>query len=197
MKIQTTNDVWFTSDTHYMHTNMCKGVTRWDISTPEKIDAVRDFKTLEEMNEAIVTNINKIIKEDDWLIHGGDWSFGGYDMIKEFRSKINCKNILLILGNHDHHILRNKENVRDIFSHVSEKEHLEIGDVKMILNHYPPKEYWEGKENGVYYINGHTHNKREKRFKEGRTMDIGICGSPEFRPYHFDEIVDLLKDKPF
>ena len=35
--------------------------------------------------------------EDDFLIHLGDWSFGGFDSIKEFRSRINCKNITSVV----------------------------------------------------------------------------------------------------
>jgi calcineurin-like phosphoesterase family protein len=83
---------------------MCRGVTKWDISTPRGLEAVRDFETLEEMNNSLVKNINDNVNENDWLIHMGDWSFGGFERIEEFRSMINCKNIVLILGNHDHHI---------------------------------------------------------------------------------------------
>jgi calcineurin-like phosphoesterase family protein len=92
--------IWFTSDTHYNHKNICKGVTEWsdaDISC-------RDFQTIEEMNDAIVNSINKYVMENDILYHLGDWSFGGINSIWEFRKQIKCKNIHLILGNHDEHI---------------------------------------------------------------------------------------------
>jgi calcineurin-like phosphoesterase family protein len=45
-----------------------------------------------------------------------------------------------------------------------------------------------------YMIHGHQHLKGDQRFGNGKRMDIGMCGHPEFRPYHLDEIVDLLKD---
>ena len=35
------------------------------------------------------------------------WSFNGFDKIIEFRNRLNCKNIHLILGNHDTHIEKN------------------------------------------------------------------------------------------
>ena len=48
------------------------------------------------------------MKENDILYHLGDWSFGGLNQIWEFRKRLNCKKIHLILGNHDHHIENNK-----------------------------------------------------------------------------------------
>jgi len=98
--------VFVTSDTHYNHKNICKGVSEWDISRQN--NSVRDFKDLYQMNSTIVNNINAVVGEDDILIHFGDWSFGGIEQIWEFRKQIICKNIYLIFGNHDHHIFDNK-----------------------------------------------------------------------------------------
>jgi calcineurin-like phosphoesterase family protein len=38
----------------------------------------------------------------------GDWSFDGIDNIWNFRKRIKCKDIRLIMGNHDKHIINNK-----------------------------------------------------------------------------------------
>ena len=38
-------------------------------------------------------------------------------------------------------------------------------------------------------LHGHQHLKGDVRFGEGRRMDVGMCGSPEFRPYHIDEVL--------
>ena len=95
----------FTSDTHYNHTNICKSSTKWDTDRGGK---TRDFPSLCEMNDTLVNNINEVVGEDDILIHLGDWSFGGFDSIAEFRDRIICKNIHLVFGNHDHHQRNNK-----------------------------------------------------------------------------------------
>lgn len=100
-----TQNLWFTSDTHFAHTNICRGVSNWQLSRNNK---TRDFQTLDEMNAAIVAGINSVVKSDDYLIHLGDWSFGGIPNIWNLRRQINCENIILVLGNHDHHISGNK-----------------------------------------------------------------------------------------
>jgi len=98
-------NLFFTSDTHYSHTNICRGVSNWERGGDDK---TRDFDTLEEMNQAIVDGINSNVGQDDYLIHLGDWSFGGVQNIWNFRKQIHCQNIILVHGNHDHHISRDK-----------------------------------------------------------------------------------------
>lgn len=205
MKLQS-NNVWFTSDTHYHHANIVAGVTNWrnaDGNVP--YDLVRDFDSIEEMNRVMVDNINNCVDKNDWLIHLGDWSFGGYDKITEFREQINCKNIVLILGNHDHHIQRDKAQgpLRKLFSHVAHYEELSISKSsgsdknKIVLCHYPIIS-WNNMHNGSYMLHGHQHLKGEARFGLGKRMDVGLCGTETtigFRPYHFEEVIDLLRDR--
>ena len=103
LKLLSGQRLWVTSDTHYSHTNMCRGVSKWDGAR-----GTRDFNTLEEMNQAIVDSINSVVRPDDILLHLGDWSFGGIEQIWEFRKRILCKNIFLFLGNHDDHIAEDR-----------------------------------------------------------------------------------------
>lgn len=106
IKLEKNQKVFFTSDTHYNHANICSATTKWDFSKGER--TFRRFTSLEEMNKTLVDNINEVVGEEDILFHLGDWSFGGIDKIWEFRKQIKCKNIHLILGNHDHHIKNDK-----------------------------------------------------------------------------------------
>lgn len=129
------NKVWLTSDTHYNHSNICKATSSWRELSEGHL-GVRNFNTLEEMNNEIINNINKYVKQDDILFHLGDWSFGGIESIAEFRKKIICKNIYLILGNHDHHIEKNKklpkEQQEEIFKylkHYLNKQNLIYGNI--------------------------------------------------------------------
>lgn len=104
---------YFTSDTHYSHKNICRGVSTWgktleDGTFEVSVDSTRNFSTIEEMNQSIVDVINSTVGEFDELYHLGDWSFGGIENIWNFRKQINCKTIHLVFGNHDHHIEKNK-----------------------------------------------------------------------------------------
>lgn len=97
------NNTYIFSDPHYGHKNLVKGISSWSDKS-----GCRNFHTLEAHNEAIVRNINQKVPENATLICLGDWSFGGIENIWNFRKQIKCKDIHLILGNHDHHIANNK-----------------------------------------------------------------------------------------
>jgi hypothetical protein len=197
IKIDTNTNVWVTSDSHFSHKNICRGVTNWRLPNGEiPVGQTRDFTTIEKMNTAIVNNINEVVGQDDILIHLGDWSFGGYEQIREFWDRLVCKNIHLILGNHDHHIDRNRDGSQGLFQSVSHYNTVEIGDYKFQLMHYPISS-WDGLNKGVMHLHGHCHLPTNKRFGVGKRMDVGMDGHPEFRPYNLiREVVPLLKKRP-
>jgi calcineurin-like phosphoesterase family protein len=191
------NNVWIFSDPHYNHKNICRGVTNW--RTPEgniPISQTRDFPDLNKMNASIVNNINENVMQDDILICLGDWSFGGYDSIREFWDRIVCKNIHLILGNHDHHIENNRDGAQGLFKSVSHYNTLELGQFKFRLMHYPISS-WDGLGKGVMHLHGHCHLPNNLKLSKGQRMDVGMDGHPEFRPYNvYREIVPLLRHRP-
>ena len=198
-------NIWVCSDPHYNHKNICRGTTNWrtqDGGIP--IEQTRDFQTIDKMNEAILKGINSNVGQDDILICLGDWSFGGFDSIKQFRDRIVCKNVHLVLGNHDHHVERNRENIQSIFSSVSEylrivvMEPVKKNEAKrheFVCMHYPIQS-WDGMNKGVPHLHGHVHLPNESKFGKGKKMDVGFDGHPEFRPYNLlREIVPLMKNR--
>ena len=170
---------------HYGHKNICKGITEWD----DADISCRDFQTIEEMNDAIVNSINKYVMEDDVLYHLGDWSFGGIENIWNFRKRIKCKNVHLILGNHDDHIKKNKilpnckwghhyESIedwspsedepvmedtpvrtKDLFTSVQKYLEIEIDKKIVVLCHFAFEEWYEMDHKGSYHFQGHSHGK--------------------------------------
>jgi calcineurin-like phosphoesterase family protein len=190
-------NVWITSDTHFSHKNICRGTTAWrtqDGLIP--ISQTRDFTTIEKMNATIVNNINENVGQDDILIHLGDWSFGGFDQIREFWDRIVCKNIHLVLGNHDHHIENNRDGSQGLFISVSHYNTLEIGQFKFRLMHYPISS-WDGLGKGVMHLHGHCHLPNNLKLSKGQRMDVGMDGHTEFRPYNvYREVVPLLRNRP-
>jgi calcineurin-like phosphoesterase family protein len=199
--VDTTNNpeinVWITSDTHYSHKNICRGVTAWRTKEGEiPVSQTRDFATIEKMNSSIVNNINEVVGQDDMLIHLGDWSFGGFEQVREFWDRIICKNIHLVLGNHDHHIENNRDGSQGLFKSVSHYNTLEIGQFKFRLMHYPISS-WDGLGKGVMHLHGHCHLPNNLKLSKGQRMDVGMDGHTEFRPYNvYREVVTLLRNRP-
>ena len=130
-----THNVWFTSDTHFGHVNIVSGTTQWDMDRVN--NGVRDFDTVEDMNRTVVDNINKVVMPDDTLVHLGDWSFGGIENIWNLRNRIMCKNIILVFGNHDHHIEGNK---------TLPNCHYDSVDVETVVDGSPNFTYGDGRD---------------------------------------------------
>ncbi len=196
IKIENEVKVWITSDTHYNHTNICRGVTNWrmpDGSIPEK--QTRPFDTLDKMNAAIVNNINELVGQDDVLIHLGDWSFGGFEMIEEFHSRLICKNIHLVLGNHDHHIDRDRQGIRSLFKSVNWFEQFQYQGETIECCHYPISS-WNALRKGRIHLHGHCHLPANKKISNGRRMDVGMDGSLWFTPYDLHDVIKMLRKLP-
>lgn len=75
--------IFITSDTHFCHANIMKYTSR-----PENWEDI------------VIQNWNKIISNDDLVIHMGDFLFGGMDNVKKYLKKLNGRKIL-VRGNHD------------------------------------------------------------------------------------------------
>lgn len=190
---------FFIADTHYNHANICSATTSWI----PKGRNTREFASLEAMNDALVTNINEVVGEDDILIHVGDWSFGGFDSIAEFRNRIKCKNVHLVFGNHDHHQRKDKNGIRSVFTSCHDVLFLNIRrpgtDGKMekynfFCMHYPVAS-WPDMNAGVIHLHGHVHLPPHQRVADGKAMDVGVEGNG-LKPISLDEVLDIMKTQP-
>ena len=191
LKLTDSQRVFFTSDTHYNHTNICRGVTKWT----DAEDITRDFNTLDEMNDRIVRGINDTVGQDDILFHLGDWSFGGFESIYKFRDRINCNNIHLVLGNHDHHIERDRDGIRFMFESVNQYLELEVNrQYNFALMHYPIMS-WNKMNDGVIHLHGHVHLPPHRRIGKGRMMDVGVDGNG-LDPISMTKVLTLLNSRP-
>jgi calcineurin-like phosphoesterase family protein len=190
--------LWFTSDTHYNHANICTATTKW-------IDPVtcREFQSLEQMNSHLIGNINEKVEQDDILFHLGDWSFGGFEQIQKFRDSIFCKNVHIITGNHDHHIESDKEGCQKLFSSVNKYLNLVVkwnvgtplmGEQRFALMHFPIAS-WDNMARGAIHLHGHVHFPADKRIGSGKMMDVG-CDGNELYPIEMSEILRLMNKQP-
>jgi calcineurin-like phosphoesterase family protein len=190
--------LWFTSDTHYNHANICSATTKWTDPV-----TCREFKSLEYMNTHLVGNINEVVGQDDILFHLGDWSFGGFEQIERFRNQIICKNVHIITGNHDHHIENNKEDCQSLFSSVNKYLNLNVkwnvgtplmGEQRFALMHFPIAS-WDNMAKGAIHLHGHVHFPPNKRIGKGKMIDVG-CDGNNLYPISMSEVLKLMKDQP-
>lgn len=217
-------DVWVFSDPHYDHENICRGTTKWKFDSEEaKIAATRDFKALDEMNQALVDGINNVVKPNDILICLGDWSFNGIQNIYNFRKRIICNNVHLCYGNHDHHIKNNTAfpvKFKDLMKGyeqeilikpqplftstqdtlefiVSSSSHKYGGKYKFFCSHYSHR-IWNKRHHGVMHLFGHSHGGLDK-ITFDKSMDVGMDSAfkrfGEYRPFNIKEVIDILSKR--
>ena len=194
-KILTTGNVWITSDTHYHHTNICRGITNWRTQDGKiPVNSTRDYFSMDQMNDVIVDKINSKVGQDDTLIHLGDVAFGGFDKIGQFLDRLVCKNIHLVLGNHDQHIKNNRSDIQGKFLSVNHYSEVQIDGVNFVLCHYPLQS-WNGLNKGVIHLHGHVHLPENRKFGNGKRMDVGVDGNG-MDPYNIDDIIKMMNKRP-
>tara|TARA_R110000868_G_scaffold12456_8_gene59567 strand:+ start:4233 stop:4850 length:618 start_codon:yes stop_codon:yes gene_type:complete len=187
------NKIYITSDTHAFHVNLTRGTTAWSADRQGDADnkRVRDFDTPFEMTQKVADNFNAIIPEDGILIHLGDWSFAGKQNISIFREMLNVKELHLVTGNHDTYI---RSGFYDhLFTSRQADLMMYVGSMMFHLYHHPI-DSWDGLGRGSYHLHGHQHFTGDKRFGNGRKMDVGVDGN-DLKPYRLSEVVNLLKDR--
>lgn len=72
--------VFFTSDTHFNHTNIIRFCNR-------------PFKDVAHMNETIIANWNSVVGPDDIIFHLGDFLFGRFCRMDKCTKQIEWENI--------------------------------------------------------------------------------------------------------
>lgn len=162
----------------------------------------RNFEKLEDMDDALVDNINSMVKEGDELWHLGDWSFGGHEQIAIFRRRLNCKNIHLIFGNHDQNIEPSNSVYRGLFTSCHfykeiairpERKWNEFLKTKICMFHYAPRVFNQ-MHHGAIFLYGHSHGTLSDA--GNRSMDVGV-DTNNLYPYHLDEILDRMLPRKF
>jgi calcineurin-like phosphoesterase family protein len=110
--------VFFTSDTHFGHTNILKYCDR-------------PFSSTEEMDEEIIRCWNSVVKPDNIVFHLGDFAFGTIAQWETYRNRLNG-HIHLILGNHDMHNFSNsRQRLEEMFESVQFQALIEVGNSKI------------------------------------------------------------------
>ena len=178
------DNIFISSDFHFRHVNICRGVSTWN----NKDENCRDFDNEIDMSNKIVENINSIVKKDNILIHLGDIAFGKIENTYELFDRLECKNLILINGNHCHeHSLKHSSILYQV-------DYLELrcrNNLLITCFHYPMTIWNECHKNSLNLF-GHSHGKHQPK---GRSKDVGLDTNNLF-PYKLTDVIKELEQIP-
>lgn len=151
---------YFTSDTHYFHTNIIKYCNR-------------PYRGISEMNDALRAEWMKTVRPQDRVYHLGDVGFAPEDLLGPFLQSLPG-NKFLILGNHD-----NPQILKKYFGWVKHYHELRVprasasrGVQTIVLFHYAMR-VWNKSHHGSWHLYGHSHGTLPDDPK-ALSMDVGV-----------------------
>lgn len=163
-------DIWFASDHHFGHEKCCTTFLR-DDGTP-----LRPFSGAEEMNEALITRHNEVVKPQDKVYFLGDVAITQKNLPLVGQMQGSKR---LIRGNHD--IFPTKK-YQEFFKEIYGVRVLtEFGGI--VLTHVPihSSQLRRFKVN----VHGHLH---DKVLDEPGYINVSV-EQIDYRPIHIDEIL--------
>ena len=158
---------WFTSDTHFGHTNIIRY-------------ARGQFPHVDVMDTALINNWNSLVGDEDEVFHLGDFCWPKKPDPYLFRLK---GKLHLIVGNHDHRHVRTHPRWLSVTPFLE----LSVGH-GLTLCHYA-LEVWNKSHWGSFHLHGHSHGSLPAR---GRRMDVGV-DPLSFFPVEEAAVVEKLK----
>lgn len=185
--------IWFTSDLHFGHKNMCaEGLNFCD----------RPFATVAEMNEALVTYWNETVGEHDTVYVLGDLAMGKIDDSLAWAAQLKGYKRLLP-GNHDRCWVGNGAKhekwikpYADAGFPVTTEDHIVHIGRWFDLSHFPYSGDSEDEDRypefrpedkGEWLLHGHIH---DMWVRKDRMINVGT-DVWNYRPVSIDDLVEM------
>ncbi|MEG0371863.1 MAG: metallophosphoesterase family protein [Clostridium sp.] len=169
--------IYVVSDTHFGH----QRILEFDSES-------RPFKTVEEMDEQLISNWNEVVKDEDDIVYMlGDMFMGSTDNIDKIMPRLNGRKVL-VRGNHDTN--KRVELMEKYVEGVYSIYNLKVGKQIYVLCHYPMRE-WFGKDYGTIHIYGHVHSNEHRNgiLAEPNSFHAGV-DTNNLRPVALSDIRD-------
>lgn len=172
-----TQNVFFTSDTHFGHRNIHKFCPK-----------TRLGKDIQEHDEILIREWCNQVRSNDIVYHLGDFCFGNSAYAESLLERLTGK-IFLIWGNHDN-VFLNNARLRQRFDWTGYYKEITlpaplayqnipedrtktyiVKDQKVVLFHFPIYE-WHKIHKGSFHLYGHVHGTVTPH--HGRALDVGV-----------------------
>lgn len=178
------SNIWFTADTHFGHANIIKYCNR-------------PFKTVEEMDEEIISEWQHKVEPDDIIYFLGDLTLDrNLDRVWKKYLKRLTGNIRIALGNHDKALVKLRNYYRDqigcgaaLVTNIKFLEPIDrlqgfyqfrYSSITCMMSHHPSDD-WPGRATGRrgrggpplagnWHLHGHSHGQAQQI--TGR-LDVG------------------------
>lgn len=180
------SEIFFTSDTHFGHGKSF-------------LFEPRGFSSVEEMNEAIIENWNKVVKPTDIVYHLGDTMLSDNTCGLECFKRLNGQ-IFLIYGNHDTDARKNL-----LFTELSGKMLggwyawvIKYGKLSIYMSHYPTiTSNFDQKHfsQHVIAVHGHTHQRTNWLDPKNPFLYHVGLDSHNNTPVHIDEVITDIRQR--
>ena len=185
--------LWFTADLHLGHGNIIKYCDRPYLSDAERARASDDRRARWSVSavcrhdDALIDTINTRVGEEDTLWVLGDFSLSPLEEAAAYRSRIHCRNVNLVRGNHD------LPSYDSLFQRVIDQGMIKHQGQKIWLNHYPMRS-WDKAFHGTWHLYGHVHGRLAEEDEANSRLlvrDVGVDAT-NFEPVSFSELVEYM-----
>ena len=170
--------IWVTIDLHFNHLNIIK----YEAES-------RPFVSVDDMNNALIHNWNKVVAPEDTVIVCGDFFMGTLEIIDIILPQLK---IILVRGNHD--TANRLEKLKEHNIEIHDIYYLNYKGRFFIFNHFPimNEEFvnmvrQDNKE--VILCYGHVHHNAPTRLVNG-TYHVGV-DTNNLTPVNLDYIWQL------
>lgn len=171
--------VWFTSDTHFGHANIVK-------------HSGRPFADVHEMDEKLVLNWNAVVRPGDLVYHVGDFALCDVEIATKIVKRLAGQKYL-VCGNHDKAPRKDKGFLEN-WIWAKDMADITVGSQRIVLLHYAMR-VWNQSHRGAWQLHGHSHGSLKEDPHLLQT-DVGVdCWNQ--RPVSFEEITMKMAKKNY
>ena len=174
------NKIYFSSDTHFCH------------SQPFLFEP-RGFTSVKEMNEAIVERFNSVVDNEDDLYLLGDILMGELEEAIEYLKRLNGR-IHIVCGNHcTNRRIEAYKNLSNVVEVIETATKIKYRKWLFYISHWPALVSNFEEYRKFWSLHGHTHSKDKYQFAKNCAYNVA-CDAHNCYPIEIEQIIEDIKN---